>query len=298
MKKTSIFAALLCMAASVFAAEDWRGDNRLAGSVVNKNTGAPVAGAKLELHIQRGGHGGPAITSDKNGKWAVLGLGAGGWDIDVSADGYETRQLSVSMTEGQRIPPMKIELDPAVAAPTTTTTEVPMAAEEVKIGGKTVSKEIADAVEAGNAALTAKNFAEAAADFEKASAALPDFAPLKFALARAYDGAGQADKALAAMADLHAADPANAQYASIYTEMLLNAGVAQMNKKAPAAALPYFAKAIAVDEKSHLGYYYRGLAYLQSGKAKDAKPDLEKVIELAPASDEAKDAREYLKSIK
>ena len=43
---------------------------------------------------------------------------------------------------------------------------------------------------------------------------------------------------------------------------------------------------------------YRGLATIQMGKAKQAKPDLEKVIQLAPDSNEAKEAKEYLKSIK
>jgi Tfp pilus assembly protein PilF len=296
-KRFVISIAALFAAMTLMAAEDWRGQNRLAGSVVDSKSGAPVKGAKLELRYGRGGHGGPDITSDNNGKWAILGLAAGPWDVDVSAPGYDTRKVAVQMTEGQRIPPMKIELDPAapaVAAPADT----PLAQEELKIGGVAVSKEIAGAVEAGNAALTAKNYADAVTNFEKASAALPTVAPIKFALARAYDGAGNVEKAIATLAELHQADPANTQYASIYTEMLLNAGIAQMNKKAPAAALPYFTKAIAADEKSHLGYYYRGLAYIQAGKAKDAKADLDKVVELAPNSDEAKEAREYLKSIK
>jgi Tfp pilus assembly protein PilF len=79
---------------------------------------------------------------------------------------------------------------------------------------------------------------------------------------------------------------------------LLNAGIALMNKKQPGAAVTYFTKAVALDPKSHLGYYYRGLAYIQQNKGKDAKPDLLKVVEMAPDSEEAKEAKEYLKSIK
>ena len=48
----------------------------------------------------------------------------------------------------------------------------------------------------------------------------------------------------------------------------------------------------------YIGYYCRGLATIQHGKPKEAKADLLKVIALAPASDEAKEAKEYLKSIK
>ena len=53
-----------------------------------------------------------------------------------------------------------------------------------------------------------------------------------------------------------------------------------------------------VDAKRFEPYYYRGLALIQSGKQKQAKPDLEKVLELAPNSDEAKEVQQYLKSIK
>jgi len=79
---------------------------------------------------------------------------------------------------------------------------------------------------------------------------------------------------------------------------LINIGIIMMNKKQPAAAVDYFSKAIALAPNAADGYYYRGLANLQAGKAKDAKPDLQKVVELAPDSDQAKEAKEYLKSIK
>ena len=79
---------------------------------------------------------------------------------------------------------------------------------------------------------------------------------------------------------------------------LLNTGIALMNKKQPAAAVEYFGRAIALDANRYEGYYYRGLARIQAGKIKEAKPDLEKVVQLAPDSNEAKEAREYLKSIK
>ena len=79
---------------------------------------------------------------------------------------------------------------------------------------------------------------------------------------------------------------------------LINIGIVMMNKKQPAAAVDYFTKAIAIAPSAADGYYYRGLAQLQVGKAKEAKPDLQKVVELAPDSDQGKEAKEYLKSIK
>jgi tetratricopeptide (TPR) repeat protein len=317
-------AAVLLIASALAAAEDWRGQNRLVGSVVDKKTGAPVKGAKLELRIQKGGHGGPDLTADNNGKWAVLGLASGGWNIDVTAPGYDTRQTSVSIGEGQRLPPMKIEMEPSAPPPPPAAAAAAAPQEVVKIGGTAVTKEIADAVEAGNKFLGEQKYKEAIEQYEKAYPTLSSNIGLKLALARAYYGSNQIKKAIVLLEEVYKADPSVTQNAVLLANMLLedgqlergkqiidalpagsldvnsllNTGIALMNKKNPAAATEYFTRAIALAADSHLGYYYRGLAAIQMNKAKQAKPDLEKVIELAPNSDEAKDAREYLKSIK
>jgi len=308
----------------LIASEDWRGNNRLSGYVVDKATGKPVPNAKVSLRIQKGGKGGPDVTADANGKWAVLGMNSGVWNVDVEAPGYVVRQGNVQLGEGQRIPPMKIELEPAVIAAAPAAGQEAPPVEEVKIGGQVVSKDIAEAVEAGNAALTAKNYKDAVTSYEKASAALPAFMPIRFALARAYYGAGDLKKAVTTMGDVYTADPTNARNAMLYANMLLedgqldkgkaivdklpaadvdhtaltNIGIVLMNKKQPAAARDYFTKVIEANPKEAEGYYYRGLATIQAGKSKEAKADLQKVIEIAPDSDQEKEAKEYLKSIK
>lgn len=326
LKKTlTLSAAVLFVAAALCAAEDWRGQNRLSGTVVDKKTSAPVKGAKLALRIGKGSKGGPDLTTDDNGRWAILGLSAGLWNIDVSAAGYETRQISMPLAEGQRVPPMKIELDPVAAQqPAAAAPGEAPAQEEVKIGGTAVTKEIADAVEAGNKFLGEQKYKEAVEQYEKAYPTLSSNIGLKLALARAYYGSDQIKKAIVLLDEVYKADPAVTQNAVLLANMLLedgqldrgkqiidtlpagaldlnsllNTGIALMNKKQPGPASEYFTRAIALSADSHLGYYYRGLAAIQMNKAKQAKPDLEKVIELAPNSDEAKEAREYLKSIK
>lgn len=316
-------AASFVAAVATFAAEDWRGNNRLSGVVVDKNSGKGVAKATVKLRIRKGGQGGPDVTTDGNGKWAVLGLSAGAWNIDVEALGYITRQLSTGMQEGQRLPPMKIEIEPQpVRQPEPAAAEVPR--EEVRIGGTTVTREIAEAIEAGNNFLKEAKYKEAVEQYEKAYPTLSSNIALKFALARAYYGAGQIKKGIVLLDEAYKADPTNTQTAMLLANMLLedgqleagqkiidslpaeginldsllNMGIVLMNKKQPAAAAGYFTKAIALAPTTADGYYYRGLATIQMGKARQAKPDLEKVLELAPDSNLAKDAKEYLKSIK
>jgi len=320
-KLLTVIVAVLT-ATAMFAAEDWRGDNRISGFIVDKATGKPVAGAKLKLRILRGAQGGPDIAADNNGKWAILGVAAGAWNIDVEAPGYEVRQIGpVSLSEGQRLPPIKIELEPAVVQQTATAAPPQ---EEVRIGGVAVSKDIAEAIEAGNNLLAEKKYKESIEQYEKAYPTLSTNVSLKLALARAYYGSGQVKKAIVLLDEAYKADPTNMQAAVLLANLLLedgqleagkkiidalpagtldmnsllNTGIALMNKKQPAAAIEYFNQAITLDATRYEGYYYRGLALIQAGKAKQAKPDLEKVLQLAPDSSEAKEAKEYLKSIK
>ena len=72
MKKVfTIAVALLCTATLLLGAEDWRGNNRISGIVVEKGTGKPVPNAKISLRIQKGAKGGPDVKSGPDGKWAV-----------------------------------------------------------------------------------------------------------------------------------------------------------------------------------------------------------------------------------
>lgn len=321
MKKTISAAVLVLLAATSLHAQAWRGNQRLQGTVTDAKSGKPIAGAKVQLRIQKGGTGGPDVTTNDQGKWSVLGLAAGGWDIDVAASGYETKQMSMSMAENQRIPPIKTELEPvAQAAPEPS--EAPV--EQVQIGGVTVSGDVVAAVEAGNAFLAEQKFKEAVEQYEKAYPVLSTNLALKVALARAYYGAGDLKKSIVLLNEAYQVDPANVPNVMLLAQLLLedgqldrgreimeklpagtltdptaliNIGILLLNKKQPTAAMEYFTKAIAVDEARAESYYFRGLAAVQSNQMKSARADFAKVIALAPDSSEAKEAKELLKSI-
>lgn len=321
MKKSLLVLLSVLFATATMEAQAWRGNQRLQGTVVDAKTGAPVPNAKVQLRIQKGGTGGPDVTSNAQGKWSVLGLATGGWDIDVSANGYNTKQLSISIAEGQRIPPMKIELD-AMEQVAAQPEAAP--AEQVKIGGIEVSADVAAAIEAGNSLLGEQKFKEAVEQYEKAYPVLSNNLALKVALARAYYGSGNIKKSVVLLNEAYEIDPANVQNVMLLAQLLLedgqldrgreiieklpagtltdptaliNIGILLMNKKQPTAAYDYFSKAIGIDANRAESYYYRGLASVQSGKMKEARADLSKVVELAPDSSEAKEAKELLKSI-
>lgn len=314
---------LISLSASVALAADWRGTNRLAGSVVDADKKA-IANAKLMLRLQEAGNRGPDVVTDRKGKWAILGLAAGTWYIDIEAEGFLPKKTAVSLAEGQRLPNMILQLDPA-----------PPPVEEPEQVASTVPQEAVDAVKRGEVlfrtadAETAADrkkelYREAIAEFEKALAVLPDHVGLKQVLARAYYGAGELERATTLLREIHAADPENHQMLLLLVNLLLesgqleegkklfakipadalteptaviNIGILFLNRNDPAEAQTWFTRAVSISPDTYEPYYYRALAAIQLKRYNEAKPDLQKVLELAPDSPVAAEVKQILKSL-
>ncbi len=315
-KKRILPVLAFTLAAQSLLAQDWRGNARVEG-VVRDESGNPVAGAKVQLHLS-GKKDGPTATTDKKGRWALLGLRGGDWDVDVTADGFMPKQLGgVHLSELERIPPVELKMQAVPKAE-------PAAEEQTKTSGG-VAPEIAEAVKQADALMKEQKYSEAVPLYEKAQPALPDHVPLLMALARAYHLAKQEDKSIETLKKVVAKEPDNVgallllgnaslekgrlEEGKAYLDKVpasaitdptayINIGILYMNKKKPAEAEDYFGRAIAMEPNSHLGYYYRGLARVQGQKFAESKADLKKVVELSPDSAEAKEAKELLGSMK
>jgi hypothetical protein len=95
-------------------AQEWRGGARLDGWIKDPSEQA-IADASLKLSREVGP--GPTVQTDKKGYWALMGLAGGTWNIEISAAGFETRKITVRMSEQKRVPPMELRLEKAAAAP-------------------------------------------------------------------------------------------------------------------------------------------------------------------------------------
>ncbi len=323
IRSARFFAVSLALCAALGAsAQAWKGVARIQGVVVDAQ-GKAIKGAKVHLKsVRMDGAGPKPIVTDDRGKWAALGLASGKWNVDVEAEGFLPRATSVELSELTRIPPMKIELE---AAPPPAPKEEPAAVESIQVGGVEVTPEIAQALEAANGFMKEQKWKEAAAEYEKAVAVLSTNMSLKFALSRAYYGAGEIDKAINQLQAVYAADSGNMTAATLLTDMLLekgrideakkilaalppgalsdpntiiNLGIRFMNQNKGEEALKYFNDAVGVAPDLAAAYYYRAVASLSLKKMADAKKDLNKVIEMAPDSPEAKDAKELLAQMK
>jgi tetratricopeptide (TPR) repeat protein len=317
IKRFGVFTLLAMLLAASLRAQEWRaGRARVEGSVKNEK-GEPIAGAKIRMRW-KGKAEGPDLTTDKKGKWAMLGLAGGSWNIDFEAPGYVTKQISAELKEAERNPPIDIQLQPAQPQ------QGAGSHEEIMLGGKKISKEAAEAIEKGNAAMTAKNFAEARAEYLKAITEAPDNAPLLMRVAAAYYGEGNFEEAVKYAKKVVEGDPQDAIAWRMVAEIelargnldagtaalekvppekikdaqpYLNMGILLYNKKKPAEAETVLTKAIGIQPDLADAYYMRGLARLGVQKKAEAKADFQKYLELAPNGADAKDVREILKTL-
>ena len=316
-KNLAIILTLLTTAAlvgDVARGQDWhQGKGRLEGTLTSA-AGQPIAGATIALRYQGAG---PDLKTDKKGHWAIIGLVGGSWDADISAPGFQPRKISVSVSEINRNPPVNLALEPEARqeAPTT----------EIQVGGKTISKEAAAAIEKGNAASKEKKHAEAEESYLKALPELPDNPSLLSNLALNYYFDNKPDQALIYARKTVAADAQNTSAWLMISELELqkgnleagqealakvpseritspepymNLGILFYNKKKLAEADDAFTKAIAKKPDVAEAYYYRGLERYQAKRIAEAKADLQKSIELDPSGKDAETAKELLKTMK
>ncbi len=310
--RAALAAGLALFLAGAAAAQDWRGKARVDGRVIG-DKGEGIAGAKVTL--RRRGAGPEALTTDKNGRWAYLGLSEGGWDVDVDAEGYLPYKTTVQLSEITRIPPMAIRLQPAPKAEPTPAAGTPRGA----------SPDVIPILEHGNELLEQKDFAGARAEYEKALASVPDNPIILRAIAQTYYGEKKVDEAVTTLKKVVELDPNDATALVLLADLQLekgnieegkatlaklppdsvkdpavftNVGILLLNKKRPQEAWTYFDQAVRVAPTDAEGYYYRGLTAYQLKKKAEAKADFQKYLELAPTGENAADVKEYLKTLK
>ncbi len=174
-------------------------------------------------------------------------------------------------------------------------------------------------------------FAKAREVYEQALSALPpdSQAQVLLAIARSYDQEGNREKAIETVKRILERSPDNVQAlqliadllsregkeeeaqtyldkipetAELPPDMLLNQGIRFYNEstkegdeKKLEQAMDNFQRVIRQNPNMGDAYYYRGLVYLNQGKDDLAKADFEKLLELDPNSQYAKDAKDFLK---
>ncbi|MEX1129246.1 MAG: tetratricopeptide repeat protein, partial [Vicinamibacterales bacterium] len=293
IKLTSLITLAIFVSVSGAVAQEWRGMGRVGGFVLDEDTGQPLEGVVVKANLPTSGNRGPGESkSKKNGEWAVGGLARGEWALDFSKEGYETRSISIRVSEMGRIPPMEVKLKkkpPPVVDPNVV-----------------IKEQLTQAA----AMMNAKQFADARKIYEELAAQYPEVKQFRPLIARTYYGEGNRKAAIEHLRKAAAQDPENLEVKLLLGNtlmeegqadearqilesiddskvtdpaMFLNAGIALVNERKHAEAVVWFEKAIARFPQHADGYYYRGIANLSLAKTPEAKADLEKYVSMAPA---------------
>jgi hypothetical protein len=356
MRKLTLTTALtLSLLVTMAGSAQVRGHGRLQGVVVDQATGKPIAKAVVTVTPASQDTTPIVATTDAKGRWAALGLTNGKWNIDITADGYETTRGSAAVSELQMAPPIKTSMAAVVAAPQEPAPVepagplIPKEAVDLITEGQTLLKinagEVVTGTESGadsshtvTDAEVKENARHAVANFEKAMGLIPEDHPatgnirsqLMEVMAQAYYRAEDLPKAIAMLERLNTVDPwttpdpgitqRNVLLVNLYLEhgdldkgkalldklpagavtdptVYVNIGILFMNKEQINDARTFFTKAIDLDPKNGVSYYYRGLAGLQLKKNAEARADFQQVIALAPGSTEAGDAKQMLDAL-
>ena len=313
----TVMAAVALLHAPVASAQEWRGGTARVEGTVKSAAGDPIEGAKVSLRWGKSSHGGPDLTTDKKGHWAILGIVGGPWDVDFEAAGYQTKKISIRLSETARNPNVEIRLEPEVV-------RAVQASEETLVGGKKISKDAGAAIEAGNAALERKDYALARENYLKALPELPDNTALLMRIALAFEADNKPDEALDYARRVIEKEPENLNahltIAGIELErghldaakealsgipeekitgsMYLNMGILMFNKSNLPMAEDYFSRAIAKQADVADAYYYRGLTRYQEKQVAGAKADFLKYLELEPSGKEAGTVKAILDTLK
>lgn len=288
----------------VLCGQEGRGKGRLRGEI-HDEAGNPLEGAKIvATHLESG----TAFTgtSDKNGNWAVAGLGTGYFRVTASVEGYGTTYHETRVSQfSQNNPPIKFILKKVQVS----AMDMPSIQDE---GSLAVFEE-------GNQLYDQGKYAEAAVKFEEFIAMNPTIFQINLNIGNCYREMGEYEKAIesytkimnkvmeekgsfagdesAARAlasigetyikqgDLEKAGEYLRQAIDIFPEdeaLAFNVGEIYFNQREIDKAIEYYQLAVKINEKWGPPYRQMGYAYLNRGDYRAAIDSFKKFVEVAP----------------
>jgi tetratricopeptide (TPR) repeat protein len=303
MKKLATFLVGVLLAGAAFAGQDFKGKARVLGVVVDQD-GNPVAGVKISFFLPAAG-GGFSILSEKDGKFTAAWLRRGNWNVDFEKVGYEPKKISLSVSEAEKNPELKMTLK--------------------KVEGLFITEDLKKELTAANALFEAKDYAGALAAFEAMTVKYPEAYILQKNVGNCHFALERYDKAEEAYLKILAKDPANADavvlvgntyanrnetekalewYNKIQvdkikdTTVLYNIGTNHFNLGKVEEAVKYFKAAVDVQADNTDALYRLGLAYLNLQRNPEAVAAFEAYLKVDSTSEQAGQVRNLVELLK
>ncbi len=319
MRKVISFALLLGLVC-LLSAQTGRGQGRIHGVVLDAD-GRPIEGALVvATHLASGTTF--KTRTDRNGAWALLGLGTGEWKVTASKKGYVSATVTVYVRQLRKNPPIEFRLPKGIES-------IAKELKEEKV------KRLSGILEEGNNLFQQGKYLEAAEKFKEILKEAPQLYQIKINVANCYLKAGDYDKAIefyqkaledikkkgGLEADRRAASRAlsglgeawlskgDLQKASQYfkesVEVLpedevaaYNVGVILFNNMKTEEAIKYFQLAIKIKPSWPKPYKKLGYAYINKGDYAKALEAFKKYLELNPQAPDRKEVLSVMEELK
>jgi Tfp pilus assembly protein PilF len=266
-KISLLFTALLATAAvpSISAAQDNLGRGRITGRVVD-GAGVPVAEAKVVAQSLQSNASLDALT-DKNGHFAIAGLGTGKWRVTAGKEGYSSASSEINVSQ-------------LISNPTVALTIQKLSG----IQGVQTDKASLSLIDRGNTLLGQGNYDGAIAVFAEFLGKSPDVYQIRLNIATAYLKKGDIDRAEAEFKGtldkvlmVHG-DYKNDKATSI--RALSGLGEVAVKKGDMNAAQKYFSDALAISPEDEAAAYNVGELLFSNQKSDEAVKYLELAIKI------------------
>ena len=302
-----VVALLLAVGVPSTAAQATAG--RLNGRVLDEE-GEPLAGVSVLAEAPE--RNPIETTTDDGGRFSGIGFSSGQWRVTVTLEGYEGTDLVVQVSQS------------GVATANFTMIRIRSGFERL-LGEEALEGLDANALEAdlqaADAAFDAQEFDTAIAAYNELLAVLPSLTYLHLNIGNAYRAMGDFETALASY-DRLAGDPERAEQAKVEIartrlamgdldaaagianagadasrEDLYNLGEVDFARGDVDAAAGWYEKATMVDPNWEKPWFKLALVALNKGDIETAKQNFQKVVEIAPNSEDGAQAQATLSAL-
>jgi tetratricopeptide (TPR) repeat protein len=303
MKKALMIALSVLIVASVLSAQEWKGQGRIPGIVVDEQ-GNPIDGVRIKFFCPKF-DGGFETKSGKDGRWLGAWMRSALWNIDFDKIGYAPVHKSLQMNQFEKYKEMKVVMK--------------------KIEGLVVSEDMKKELTAANDLFDKKDYQAAVEAYKAFLTKFPDAYFIWRNIGNSYFLLEKYDEAEAAYKEVLAKNPNDIEamigigncysnrgntdaamewYGKVSIDklddpnLLYSVGMSYFQTQKLAEAAAYFEKAVTLDENQVDALYQLGITYTAQNQKDKAIATFEKYLKIDPDSERAGQVKSFLDYLK